>query len=341
MLKYAQGLVLCALAGCGGDLSFSGYSMASRYTVKGRGCQTEKSAIEQVEHAFYSVDSSMSNWSEESEVSRFNRLNPGESMEISESMIHVIAESQRVHKQTDGLFDPSIGELIESWGFGVRTRSSLPDLQEVETARRNSGMDGFRLNRNVLTRTRAIRLNLSGIAKGYAVDQVSQVVSRHCQEYFVEAGGELRVKGAWEIGIQHPGKEGLIVRMQLKDLAAATSGTYANRRESQGKRVSHIIDPRSGYPGQAAVSVTVVGESCETADALATALVLAEETHMNRILQRFPGYGAVAVFEAEGGYQIRTAGKTPAVQCENPAAAATERATAAASGTTTLLPNCL
>lgn len=262
-------------------------------------------------------------------------------MPVSEGMREVLVESLRVHASTEGLFDPSIGGLIEAWGFGVQDRSAPPAASEIEIARANSGMDGLHLKGSTLSRGRPIRLNLSGIAEGYAVDQAAKAVSRYCEEFFVEAGGEMRTKGSWEIGIQHPGRPGLIARMVLKNLAASTSGTYANWKESQGKRYAHIIDPRSGYPARVAVSVTVIGENCATADALSTGLVLADEVQMKRIIDQFPGYGVVAVFQKSAAYEMRILGNVPELHCERPAAMATDRATAAASGTTTLFPNCL
>lgn len=315
--------------------------MASRYAVHGRSCIDEAGAKSRVEAAFYGVDASMSNWSDQSEVSRFNALQIGQVMEVSDGFGEVLEESDRLYAGTDGRFDPAVGELIELWGFGVQRRSSLPERSEVEAALRRSGWSGLRLEGRKVRRLRPVRLNPGGIAKGYAVDRAAAVLEEHCRDYFVEAGGEIRMRGQWPVTIQHPNQDGGIARMELKDTAVATSGVYANKRTVDGKRYSHIIDPRTGRPANHATSVTVTGPHCATADGLATALILTEETDYETVLAKFPGYGAIAFVESDQGFRLIRAGATPEVQCTRPAARTSSAATAEASGTTTLLPNCL
>lgn len=335
-MAVAGGLV------CSGrrDLSFEGYTMAARYAASGRHCTDPDRVRADVEAAFYAVDSAMSNWSAKSEVSRFNNLPPGEAIPVSEGLREVLEASGHVHAGTGGLFDPTIGESIEIWGFGVRTQSSLPDEPQIQRALRNSGWNGLHLKGSTLTRLRPVQLNLGGIAKGYAVDRAAAAMGKHCLEYLVEAGGEIRLRGKWPVEIQHPAHEGGIARMDLEDVAVATSGVYANKKVVNGKRYSHIIHPRTGRPAHYAVSVTVTGASCAIADGLATALILADEKDYDAILKRFPGYGAVAFVKTTNGFRTIRAGAAPEIHC-NPAARTSAPATAEASGTTTLLPNCL
>jgi thiamine biosynthesis lipoprotein len=292
-----------------------------------------------VEAAFYAVDSAMSNWSAKSEVSRFNNLPPGEAIPVSEGLREVLEASGHVHAALAVyLIRPSANRL----------RSGDSAFERNPPARRAANTEGsaqFRLERTPSERQHVDSpapgaIESGRIAKGYAVDRAAAAMGKHCLEYLVEAGGEIRLRGKWPVEIQHPAHEGGIARMDLEDVAVATSGVYANKKVVNGKRYSHIIHPRTGRPAHYAVSVTVTGASCAIADGLATALILADEKDYDAILKRFPGYGAVAFVKTTNGFRTIRAGAAPEIHC-NPAARTSAPATAEASGTTTLLPNCL
>lgn len=333
-------LFLIVTASCGSKFESQGYSMGTTYTLKAQNCPSP-GVFDRARRAFYEIDASMSNWSPESETTRLNSLPPGGSMRVSLHMESVLAMSVRISRESEGLFDPGIGALIELWGFGVRQVDREPDQKDIREALAQSGIAHIRLENGIVSRARPVQFNPGGIAKGYAVDLAFSEL-KGCESAMVEAGGELRVRGTHRISVQHPSRQsGVLAQFDLRDEAAATSGVYANRIERNGKRYAHIIHPKTGLPSYGPVSATVVGPQCAEADALATALILADEQQAARIMQRFPGYRALSFYETAAGYRPVLYGDFAGFECANPAASATDRATAAARGTTTLLPNCL
>ena len=311
--------------------------MASAFSARGECSIPEAETQRSIESAFYEVDASMSNWSQTSEVSRFDCMPVGESMAMSQSLEIVLGKSVDVYEKTEGLFDPAIGELIEAWGFGV---NEIPRAAWVRSqARVDSGWNGVTRRGGRWIRSKPVTLNVSGIAKGYAVDlALSRTVSK-CERLLIDLGGEVGTKGSWTVAVRHPGdKNRTIGQVDVTDAAVATSGTYANSRTLAGVRFSHILHPRTGEPVRALLSVTVVGPDGAYADALATALVLAfsmndEDRTAGRILARFPAYSAIAVRpysthatglsnleEGVGSYAITIAGLSIPFKCTNPAA---------------------
>ncbi|MBL8020453.1 MAG: FAD:protein FMN transferase [Leptospirales bacterium] len=303
---------------CSCSYSFEGVSMASRYSVKARRCITGKeNAARKVAAVMYSVDSGMSNWSPDSEVSKFNRTNPGVPFTVSPNLKRVVSEAFWVHAQTRGLFDPGIGELIEVWGFGVEKRGPPSDV-EVQRALVNSGRSALSLEGNTIRKLRPVALNVTSIADGFAVDLAAEAIDSDCNEFVVEAGGEVKAKGKWPLAIQHPlDPQRVLATLDLEDLAASTSGINI-KRDAFGKKLSHIISPISGKPEGHAVSATVFGPQCITADAVSTALILTPETDLETTMSRFPGYSAVVVFEEEESLRMRFFGNVPDLRCVTP-----------------------
>lgn len=292
--------------------------MASQYSVKARRCTTGKEdAARKVAAVMYSVDSGMSNWSPDSEVSKFNQTKPGVPFTVSPNLKRVVSEAFGVHAQTRGLFDPGIGELIEVWGFGVKRRGPPSDL-DVQRALVNSGRNALSLEGNTMRKLRPVMLNVTSIADGFAVDLAAEAMDSHCNEYVVEAGGEVKAKGKWPLAIQHPSDpQKILATLDIENIAASTSG-IGMTRDASGNRLSHIINPITGRPDGYAVSVTVFGPRCITADAVSTALVLTPETDLETTMSRFPGYSAVVVFEEKDRFRMRSFGKVPDFRCTTP-----------------------
>jgi thiamine biosynthesis lipoprotein len=230
------------------------------------------------------VDEHMSTYRSESEIEQFNR---GETRPFTASreLIEVVAEAQRVAVLTGGAFDITVGPLVDIWGFGPPGATEAPDEKTLRDLVAVTGFEQIEVDIEGLTlrKTRAdCRIDLSAIAKGYATDRVSGVLTRHgLSRHMVEVGGEVRASGlngsgqVWRIGVERPSIAGRSVQMvvPLADLALATSGDYRNYFVRDGVRVSHTIDPNTGRPiTHNLASVSVIHTSCMTADGLATAL---------------------------------------------------------------------
>ena len=268
--------------------SFSGPTMGTAYLVKVVAPELDddgKLAVHQaIRSAVDAVDGSMSTFRPDSEISLFN-AGGSEPLTVSEGFVEVVAKAFEVASRSGGAFDPTVGPLVDAWGFGTGDPSAVPDEATIEALKREVGWRKVELDAaaGVLRKTAPdLGIDLSAIAKGYAVDRVHDALAGLGHGHFlVEIGGEVRTSGAnesglpWRIGIERPDEEGRVaqVAVELTDLALATSGDYRNFREVDGVRISHTIDPRTGRPIEHGLaSVSVVAGTCLEADAWATAL---------------------------------------------------------------------
>lgn len=237
-----------------------------------------------IRDAVDAVDTAMSTYRDDSELSLFNRHGT-EPFEVSDSMIEVVSEAQRVAELSAGAFDITVGPLVDAWGFGPDPVGDPPDADTIAALLAASGFQMLEVDparRTLRKESAAIRCDLSAIAKGYAVDKVvSGLTDLGLADFMVEIGGEVRAAGrnaageVWRIGIERPDGRGggLWAAVALVDTAMATSGDYRNYYERDGVRISHTIDPRTGRTIiHHLASVSVIHPSCMTADALATAL---------------------------------------------------------------------
>ena len=232
------------------------------------------------------VDALMSTYRADSEVSRFNGSDAMALMQISKHTGTVIEDALRVGALTGGAFDITISPLVEVWGFGPAGRMAVfPDRALVAEAERRVGQHALKSERGVLRKTRSdVAIDLSGIAKGYAVDRLVALLDGHgMPAYLIDVGGELRAKGhrpdgqPWRVGIERPLRHLREVHrvVPLEDRAIATSGDYRNFFMHDGHRYTHAIDPRTAQPVKHSLaSVTVLDRDAMTADALSTALMV-------------------------------------------------------------------
>lgn len=248
-----------------------------------------------IETVLESVDASMSTWRPDSELSRFNQqADQGDWFEVSSALFHVLAASQYVAEASGGAFDITIGPVVNLWGFGPEGRpESAPEADLLAETLAGTGYRNIELDtdRQAIRALQRQSLDVSAIAKGYAVDAVAEYLTgQGIEAYLVEIGGEVRVRGrkpdgtVWRIAVEDP----LAVSRQVNQVVAldrhalATSGDYRNYYESEGRRFSHTIDPETGRPvDHTLASVTVIARSSMEADAWATAfMVLGFETSM-------------------------------------------------------------
>ncbi len=295
-------------AGCGPapeHVALQGPTMGTHYRVRAIAEAGEADAIRGlVEDRLRAVDRAMSTYRKDSEISRFNQLAAGESFLFAEETWAVLELAWRVREESGGAFDPTVGPLVEAWGFGAPGRDASPTSPaEDDLARLRQAVGGIDLSlaaRRLRKLHAAAALDLSGVAKGWAVDRVSEaLLQAGYPNHLVEVGGEVRTTGhspagdAWRIAIEQPppgptdSDAGSAVDaavagtppalhqvLSITDGALATSGDYRNYWERDGVRYSHTIDPRTGRPVEHSLaSASVFHPSCAVADAYATALL--------------------------------------------------------------------
>lgn len=221
-----------------------------------------------------------------SELSRFNRHAANLPFTASAEMIEVLLLAQEISALSAGAFDITVGSLVNLWGFGpnIRVFESLPSQSQIDSAKALVGFQYLTINPSSqeIRKTRDIYVDLSAIAKGYAVDQLAAYFDEAgVQNYFLELGGELKIKGtkprgeSWVPAIEAPHDTASAVYQIFysrgDNIAVAGSGDYRNYFEEEGVRYSHEIDPRSGRPiNHQLVAAYVIDESAARADALAT-----------------------------------------------------------------------
>jgi len=283
--RYVFVLVILALYGCSNKpevLTISGTKMGTSYHITVIADQLPPDDLEQqIEQLLAKVDSSMSTYKKDSEINQFNRLPVGQTMTVSQEFAEVVKISRQIWQLSNGAFDPTIGPLVDLWGFGPDERhESIPSSKTIELTKAQIGFDYVVLDEYKLSKTKAVALDLSAVAKGYAVDRVADLLEMLAlPNYLVEIGGEIRVSGfnsdgvLWRIAMEQPQLFAEVDRViNITDIAVATSGDYRNYFEKDGVRYSHTIDPLTGKPiVHNLASVTVLTQSCAQADAWATA----------------------------------------------------------------------
>lgn len=271
--------------------AFNGLTMGTSYNVKltlpeGTDRETIRQGIAKVLHT---VNRRMSTYLDDSELSAVNKARTTDRIPISPELSNLLATALQISWYTNGAFDITVGPLVNLWGFGpVKHKPVIPPRQLIEQALARTGYQKIKLGlvdqHYIQKKEPDLYLDLSGIAKGYGVDQIAAYLdTQGIKNYMIEVGGEIQAKGTnasgspWRIGVEKPVTDQRAVEriMQLEDQGMATSGDYRNFFMLNGKRYSHIIDPATGYPvSHNLVSVSVLDESTTRADALATALIV-------------------------------------------------------------------
>lgn len=271
-----------------------------------------KRAVDEAFGEMERVDLSMSNYRGDSEVSRINNLKVGEEIKVSNETMDVLFRSQQISRISNGAFDITVLPLMKLWGFYSKSgRDARPTDREIEGVLGDVGYTKIILGKeNKVTKGReGVKIDLGGIAKGYAVDRAVQRLKFYgIRSAMVEAGGDFLCLGtkpnrkAWRIAIQHPrDKHKTIAILEVANCAIATSGDYENYDIIESRRYSHIIDPRTGLPkADVPASVTVVAKDAATADGLATAIfVLGPDKGMD-LAERLSDVDAVIISDEEG-----------------------------------------
>ncbi len=270
---------------------FRGAAMGTTYTVKAVNLARDLKAItvqSEIDAILKDINQRMSTYINDSELSLFNRNVEMSWIDASLELVDVLEQALRVSRLTGGAFDVTVGPLVNLWGFGPTTPTErTPSETAIYAALERVGYTRVHVRRSppAIKKERPdIYVDLSAIAKGYAVDRIAErLEALGINNYMVEVGGEVRAKGhnprgaPWRIAIEKPSAAERVVYsiVELMGMGLATSGDYRNYFEKDGQRYSHTINPKTGRPiTHRLASVTVASRSAMRADAFATALLV-------------------------------------------------------------------
>ena len=240
-----------------------------------------------VEARLLAINGLMSTYDPDSLLSQINAAAAGQWIPVDDELLQVLYASEQLSRMTGGAFDVTVGPLVNLWGFGPGDVqiSHPPSAQQILQVRQMIGWQHLQLRQQpaAVRKMRNLYVDLSAIAKGYAVDEIAELLeARQVTDYLVDIGGELRAAGhnprgqPWQVGVQLPQAGSLGEAREIIGLsghAVATSGDYRNFFEYEDMRYSHTIDPNTGYPvSHGVASVTVIHPSAMWADGWATAL---------------------------------------------------------------------
>jgi thiamine biosynthesis lipoprotein len=225
------------------------------------------------------IEAAFSVYREDSEVSVLNRATVGRAATVSPELLGLLARSLALYTETGGAFDVTSTPLSRAWGF-FRREGRLPAASEIDAALARVGMDKLALDesaRTVRFLEPGAELNFNAIGKGFALDRIASGLRRRGVKHaLLSAGGSsvLAIGGGrrgFAVDIRSRHAAGPLARLRIHDAALGTSGAGEQFFEAEGRRFGHVLDPRSGWPAQGSLSVSVVADEAATADALATA----------------------------------------------------------------------
>lgn len=235
----------------------------------------------QFDSLFYVINKSLSTYQTNSIISKINR---NEWTHFDDHFVKVFESAKTIYKETKGAFDPTIGVLVNAWGFGPEGKIVDIDSLKIDSLMLSVGFDKVELTKEKFKLPKNTFLDFNAIAKGYAVDVIAEFLEHQkIESYLVEIGGEIRAKGKniekqsnWKVGVENPnfdGEQSILKVISLQDEAMATSGTYRKFKvDKNGNRYAHIIDTKTGYPSKTNIlSISVIAKNCIIADAYATA----------------------------------------------------------------------
>jgi thiamine biosynthesis lipoprotein len=284
---------------------FTGQTMGTiTYTVKVVG--NKPVGLQQgIDSLLVAFNASLSTYIPTSEISEFNKTN---STSPTRLLKEVYLASKEMYEKTNGAFDPTVGPLINRWGFGPDKKINAPDSTTIDSLLLLVGFEKVAFQNDLLTKDPGVYLDFSAIAKGQGVDEVGKWLERKgITNYMVEIGGEVRCRGknekgeVWSIGIEDPTvaqfEQRLFAIAKMTDRSLATSGNYRNYYKQDGQVIAHIVDPRTGFTAKHnLLSASVFAPDCMTADAYATAFMVLGLEESIALAESTPGLDAVFIF---------------------------------------------
>ena len=265
------------------NTAINGYTMGTTYSIKIYSEEFINSVDlkQSVEYKLNYLNSIFSTYSDSTEISKIN-LSKSKTINLSDDLAFVLNKAIYYSRLSDGLYDPTVFPLVDLWGFGPTNINSKPNKNKINDLLKNVSYKYISLNeKELLLSNSNLYIDLNSIAKGYAVDSISNLLlNMGFSDFMVEIGGEVKCVGEnnknnWIIGIINPKDENNLIKTNLKNMSIATSGNYNNYLIYEDVRYPHIINPKTGWPiNNNIISASVITESCIDADAIATILML-------------------------------------------------------------------
>lgn len=269
----------------------------------------------EIDSVFQNINQSLSTYISDSDISRIN--NGDTTVVVDQSFRDVYFNSQVVNYETDGYFDPTVGVLVDAWGFGPGKQINALDSTQVDSLMQYVGWIKVGLNKDfTITKTKPeIRFDFNAIAKGYTIDRLGRMLDKKgVNQYLVELGGEVLAKGTnriserpWTVGVDDPNNpeaRGSAAVLRLEDRALASSGNYRKFwiDPDTGEKFVHTINPKTGYTKNSNVlSATVITKYCIEADAYATAFMAMDLQQSKELLERRSDLEAFIIYVDEQG----------------------------------------
>jgi len=317
ILFYILSILL--LAGCGmkKEVRFAGRTMGTTYhvTVISGYFNTPSRLDTKIVRRLEEINQSMSIYLANSEISRFNAMRrTDDPIKMSYDFLHVMIIARNLFAMTKGCWDGTVRPLVDLWGFSKPTvQQVLPPDEKIKQALEQIGFERIQIDEDgyLSKKNDTLGLDLGSIAKGYAVDQIAELIRADgWADFLVEIGGEVYASGLrkdrrqWKVGVNLPDKNAAYNQVykvvNLKDGAMATSGDYRNFFELGQKRYSHVIDPRNGYPvNNGIVSVSIITDTCTLADGLATAIMVMGRKKGLELVNRLDGVECLIVIKEQ------------------------------------------
>lgn len=300
-------------------IAFSGVAQGTTWHINYYATDTLVKKV-QIDSILQVIDSSLSIYKPYSRIIAFNDSKSG--IRMDEHFRKVAEKSMDTYKQTGGLFDITVLPLVEAWGFGAKSFQKVPDSATIGSLLNCVGSKFLQLKKDELIKLRpCVKIDVNGIAQGYSVDVIADFLERKdISNYIVEVGGEIRLHGkklpentSFKIGIEAPSDDdpglGPIEKIIVADSGAiTTSGNYRRYYESKGKKISHLIDPRTGYSVQnELISVTVYARDAITADAYDNALMAMGLNRALKFVEERPDLAAHFIYHLPNGNVADTA----------------------------------
>ena len=315
--------LLILLAGCKNNSPvkeqeyFEGNALGTTYHITAyAGKNSQSLSKKDIDSVITAVNHSLSTYQPNSLISQINQ---GKVLKLDRQFIDVFESARKIYRETGGLYDPTIGILVNAWGFGPGKKipGIARDSSIVDSLKRYVGYDYLSIDEHGFLQKKfpQVYIDYNSIAKGYAIDRVGKMLSdKGYQNFLVEIGGEVLAKGKnraknreWLVAIDNPDREKgnkFISKIALSDQAMATSGNYRKYYidKQTGKKYVHTIDPKTGYPAiRHLLSASIIADNCTLADGYATACMVMGLPASKKFLEKHPELEAFLVYSDDEG----------------------------------------
>ena len=296
---------------------FEGNALGTTYHIKAFADKnTQKLSQQDIDNVILEINNSLSTYQANSLISKINK---GKIVKADTYFKDVYMAAKKIFDETNGLYDPSIGILVNAWGFGPgkKIKGIEKDSSIVDSLMKYVNYNYVTIDEQGFVRKKypQVFIDYNSIAKGYAVDCIGKMLEKKgFQNFLVEIGGEVLTKGknlkknkAWLIAIDNPNRKKenkFISKIELSNQAMATSGNYRKYYidEKTGVKYVHTIDPKTGYPAvRKLLSVTIITKNCTLADGYATACMVLGIENCKKFLKKHPELQAFLVYSDEQG----------------------------------------